>query len=125
MNELIRDVKATAKGELIRAVMEHGYFASAHEGNDVIREELDEAIEEFKIVSDCKNELSEAIHQDDESKQMTCIRAIIQHCEFAIAESVQVLAMAYKYRLYLDGIKCKRETIPITHKELDMMIRKL
>ena len=96
MQKLIDKITILEQVEYANAVKEWGYNHSAHEGYAVLREEVDELLEETEKIK----AMSEMLWRDvkfDSGGQFETARAIKNFAIHAAAEAVQVAAMAQKF----------------------------
>lgn len=93
-----RGVSYLINNELDMACNEHGeVFASMHEGESVIREEVDEAIEEIRAVCDDIKQMWECIKEEDAKEAKFMAADIADDGERLACEAIQIAAMAHKF----------------------------
>ena len=98
MNETLDTIDKLIAEELERAGAIHkDYFASAHEGESVIREEVEEAIDNIDMISAVQARLWASIKNNDNKMQEFYIGEIRKYAKEAIKESIQVAAMCDKF----------------------------
>lgn len=97
MNYLIDAVLELANKELIKANSTHPLFRSMHEGESVIREEIEETKAELDTVSRAMQNLWYSVKADDVKQANASIRAMLNASMRMAAESVQVVAMCLKW----------------------------
>lgn len=90
-------IEALVSEELDRIVKEHGLFASDHEAWAVIREELEEALEDHVHAQARHNVWWKRIREDD-TDNLDIIDEIEKYSIEAIKELVQVVACARKWK---------------------------
>lgn len=98
MKRLIEDVKKLVSEELERANMEFGSFNSAHEGQNIIREEVDEVRDEFQmLILHLENLWGLVKSNDSECFNWKCddIKTVAINLS---CEAIQVAAMAEKFK---------------------------
>lgn len=94
----LRGVDYLIENELDMAQEEHGeVFASMHEGESVLREEIEEAIDEVNAISREASRMWRFIKEDDAEPAMRCAEEIASHAERLACEAIQVAAMALKF----------------------------
>lgn len=94
MNEIIETLIET---ELQKAESKFNPFNSPHEGQNVIREEVEELEYEFTQIKSCNNYLWESVKVNDKEEQKEFIDYIYEHSIKAIKEAIQVATMAKRY----------------------------
>lgn len=99
--ELIRDIEVLAGIELVYANQKFPIFASPHEGYAVLKEEVEETLDEAKMIQRIMDDLWDSIKGNDCTKLYI---GNIQGCALrCAAEAIQVAAMCKKYRDSLGG----------------------
>ncbi len=98
--ELFRDIKYLVGDELGAANRKFPLFASNHEGYAVIKEEIEEAIEESNEVVDNFEVLWGVIRENGVG--LESVGYIKEHAIKAAAEFIQVAAMCDKYLMSED-----------------------
>lgn len=98
--ELIRELGFLANEELVYANLKFPLFSSNHEGYAVIKEEIEEAIEESNGVVDNLEVLWSVIRENGVG--LESIGYIKDYAIKAAAEFIQVAAMCEKYLLSTD-----------------------
>ncbi len=98
--ELVREIKNSVGFELIFANQKFPLFASNHEGYAVIKEEVEEAIEESNGVVENLEILWSVIRENGAG--LESVGYIKQHAIKAAAEFIQVAAMCDKYLMSED-----------------------
>lgn len=94
----LRGVDYLIENELDMARDEHGEtFASMHEGESVLREEVEEAIDEVNAISREASRMWHFIKEDDAESAMRHAEEIASHAERLACEAIQVAAMALKF----------------------------
>jgi len=86
--------------ELLQASKKYGSsFASAHEGESVIREEIKEAKEEYNHLKLEFNDVWAAVRGRDTEKQLAGVVKVRARAKNAIEELIQVCAMCDKFTM--------------------------
>lgn len=93
--ELIRDIKALSREELLYANQKFPLFSSPHEGYAVIKEEIEEAVEESHGAAENLEVLWSIIRENGVGFES--VGYIKERAIKAAAEFVQVAAMCDKY----------------------------
>ena len=84
--------------ELARASKGYGEtFASAHEGESVIREEIKEVKEEYVKLKLQFNDVWQAVRSKDSERQLAGVERVRGYAKNAIKELIQVCAMCDKF----------------------------
>lgn len=96
MKEIRIGIERLADSELQRATQEYHLFASDHEAESVIREEIEESAEDIEQIEEQYYELWNAVRADDEEAAYEAANRIKHYAVYAAAELVQVAAMADK-----------------------------
>lgn len=96
MKKIRIGIERLADSELQRAIQEHPLFASDHEAESVLREEIEEATEDSAEIENQYYELWDAVRADDEQAAFEAANKIKHYAVYAAAELVQVAAMADK-----------------------------
>ena len=92
INRLIQD-------ELIRSNSIHRpYFASAHEGESIIKEEIDEIEDEIQNIKRHFDNLWKAVKYNQAEDQYTQVCLVRHYCYNAIEELIQIGAMCDKFK---------------------------
>lgn len=106
MKEILETVIDASNEELIRAIKEHGLFASDHEGIAIIEEEIMEALEEINAAAKAFCNLKNSVFHDMPAEKvaeqnMKILRAaLLGSCEL-----IQVAAMTKKFDAARKGEK--------------------
>lgn len=94
----MRGVDYLIENELDFAAEEHGEtFASMHEGAAVLKEEVEEAIDENVFVKEAYHALWNAVKEDDKKRSRLNAEEIASRAERLACEAIQVAAMALKF----------------------------
>ncbi len=96
MDGLIQTATQMAHDESQRGIAQYGPAASAHEGYALIKEELEEAQNEFRRVEQRLEGLWASIKGNDVSVYPHYLNQIRQNAILAACEMIQVAAMAEK-----------------------------
>lgn len=80
-------------------------FASMHEGESVLREEIEEAIDEVNAISREASRMWYFIKEDDEKEARAMAEEIASHAERLACEAIQVAAMALKFVDTVEGME--------------------
>lgn len=97
MDELINEVRALVSREYDRATKMHGPTNhSSHESYAVLKEELEEAKDEFIHTEMYLDRYWKGIKRDDYASQVENIASIVNKAILAACECIQTAAMAYK-----------------------------
>lgn len=111
--QILSQFHAMAKEELERSMMIYPLFQSPHEAHGVIEEEVEEAVEEMKSISEAMDYLKQEIrlskgypHEPSE-EEIKCIDEISFFIDNLILEAVQVKAMIYKHRQSFKSGDCE------------------
>ena len=97
MDELITEVKTLVAKEYERATQIHGPANhSSHESYAVLKEELEEAKDEFILSEMYLDRYWRGVKTDDYASQMENIGCIVNKAILAACECIQTAAMAYK-----------------------------
>lgn len=100
MGELRTLVEALIKGELKRANTKFPLFHSDHEAVAIIEEEMREASEDAYFLSNSFEEFKETVFDDHSiSGKRECIEHIEQFARELACESIQIAAMAQKWKM--------------------------
>lgn len=103
-------VEAIIDLELNEAIKEHGKkYKSLHEAYGVLREELEETVEELTYVMKNFNESWEATKEDDFERAETAFKGIYISLIEMLREGVQVGAVALKALDSIEEMKEKKE----------------
>ena len=98
MKELISQIAPLVADELERANKLHGdYFRSDHEGESVIREEMQEVDDETTEIEMHYSMMWEAVKDDNPMRAAQSAYKMQQAAIRAAAESIQVAAMCRKF----------------------------
>lgn len=94
----LRGVSYLIENELDMAQEEHGEtFASMHEGESVIREEIEEAVDEMEAIARDYRRMWDSIKEEDAKAARIDAEDIAADAERLAAEVIQVAAMALKF----------------------------
>lgn len=96
MDALIQATTYMAHGESQRGIEQYGPAASAHEGYALIKEELEEAQDEFARTNQHLEHLWVSIKANEEPVYPHYLNLIQQTAILAACEMIQVAAMAEK-----------------------------
>lgn len=106
MKRTLRGVDYLIRNELDMAQEEHGEtFASMHEGESVIREEIEEAVDDLQAVCGDYARLWDCIKEEDARTARLKAEDIAADAERLAAEVIQVAAMALKFVDTVDGME--------------------
>lgn len=94
--ELLKGVSFLVRDELNAANLKFPLFSSPHEGYAVIKEEVEEAMEDANEVVENLEVLWSIIRENE--AEMEAIDYIKDYAMYAVAEFVQVVAMCEKYK---------------------------
>lgn len=97
MKDILIEIDRLAAEELERANKVHPFFNSDHEGESVIREEMEEAIDSMELVGQNYSKLWAAVKSDDKKTTCDCVKWMKFHAKYAAAELIQVVAMCDKF----------------------------
>ena len=97
MKDILIEIDRIVADELERANKVHPLFHSDHEGESVIREEIEEAIDSFETIGTYYNNLWEAIKKNSAIDAIENVNYIKLYAEYAAAELIQVVAMCDKF----------------------------
>jgi len=97
MKEILAGIDRLAAEELERANKAHPLFASAHEGYAVIKEELEEAHEQWAAALESWQGAWEAVKHDDLGGAASQARETRGHFAWMAGELVQAAAMCDKF----------------------------
>jgi hypothetical protein len=111
---MIKDeqIRILINAELKEANKKFPLFNSLHEGQSVLKEEIDETDDEFEDIKDLYRELWTATKENDLYGALEISHTILKRAEHVIRESIQVAAMAKKI------IISERERMDSTYEEL-------
>ncbi|WP_304508940.1 hypothetical protein [Anaerotignum sp.] len=101
--ELLRDIGDLANEELLFANQKFPLFASPHEGYAVLKEEIEETVDEAESLKENAKSLWYQIKNNSDVSLR--IEMIESHALQCAAEAIQVVAMCRKYRDSLGGAK--------------------
>ena len=97
MDALIKEVQALVSKEYDRATKMHGPVNnSSHESYGVLKEEVEEAKDEFIHAELYLDRYWTAVKNDDYASQVENIACIVNKAILAACECIQTAAMAYK-----------------------------
>lgn len=99
MTKLMANLEPVIAAELSEANRNHPLFASRHDGAAVIREEVEEAEETMRTVSDIYGELWHDIKHDNYMYLTEDIQHLREAAKNLVGEAVQVAAMCDKWML--------------------------
>lgn len=98
MKRTLRGVSYLIENELDMAQAEHGkVFASMHEGESVLREEIEEAVDEMEHIGHDYSWMWDYIKEEDAKSARLCARDIADDAERLAAEAIQIAAVAQKF----------------------------
>ena len=94
----LRGVSYLIENELDMAQAEHGeVFASMHEGESVLREEIEEAIDEANSTIEDAKRMWHSVKEEDAKLARLHAEDIAADAERLAAEAIQVAAVALKF----------------------------
>ena len=93
-DELKSGVKALSDDEYDRAVSLYGPFHSAHEGESVLREEIEELNAELSFVKSGQISVWQSVKSNADN--LRGVRFLYAHAIYAACEAIQVAAVAKK-----------------------------
>lgn len=94
---ILRGVDYLIQNELDTAREYYGStFASMHEGAAVLKEEAEEAVDEFEAIGRNYGRLWECVKEDDEKAARLHAEDLAADAERLACEAIQIAAMAYK-----------------------------
>lgn len=96
MKELVVEASEMITKELARANEKHELFHSLHEGESVLREEVDESIDCLQEIVETMGDLWSAVRADDNNGALEAVSKVYTTSLFLIGEVAQVGAMAKK-----------------------------
>lgn len=96
-------IKELISDEFSIATRKFNSFASAHEGQNVIREEVEELEEEVKNIIFHTNELWNYVKLNDKEAQKYIVNIIYYLAISTIKEAIQVAAMCKRFEKDLGG----------------------
>lgn len=97
MKDILIEIDRLAAEELERANKIHPFFNSDHEGESVIREEMEETKACVKAVGQAYKRLWRSIKGDDEEGANISALEMRDSATYAAAELIQVIAMCDKF----------------------------
>lgn len=98
MKRTLRGVSYLIENELDMAQEKHGEtFASMHEGESALREEIEEAVDEMEAVGRLYHCMWDDIKEEDAKSARLHAEDIAATAERLAAEVIQVAAMALKF----------------------------
>lgn len=111
MEQLVKEIAESVEREYGRAAAKFGCLNNSdHESYAVIKEELEEAQEEFEYASRHFTCFWDMVKLNGDDKVKLCTLKRLQHCaELAAAEMVQVAAMAKKAAITVCDRNAKEE----------------
>ena len=101
MTEIENNVRVIARRELEKATKFHGPHTSTHQAFGVLKEELEEAEKEKYKVDKKMRKLWNSVKNDDYERMENLIEKLETPMVNCIAESIQALAMVYKFQDYV------------------------
>ena len=104
MSKLKAGIEVLAKEELEKGTKHHGPHTSTHQAYGVLKEEVEESEAEIADFSYALSLLWEAVKADDYSAMKNELERVKMHLTGCIAESIQALAMVYKFENYLKEV---------------------
>ena len=109
-------IDALIASELERANGIHrSFFVSAHEGESVISEEIDEAYEDLACVIADYAKLWTAVRKRDVRGQTDSVKDLHNHAKMAIEELIQVCAMCDKFTKTIRGGRAMKPSKPFSN----------
>jgi predicted nuclease with TOPRIM domain len=84
--------------ELLKASQKFPKFSSAHEGYAVIKEELEEATDELKYLTNQLDILWMHVKENNGKQQLMAANGLIQFSERLVQEAIQVAAMCHRFK---------------------------
>lgn len=98
MKRTLRGVSYLIENELDMIQEKHGkVFASMHEGESVLREEVEEAIDEVNAISRDASRMWHFIKEEDAKAARPRAEDIAADAERLAAEAIQIAAVALKF----------------------------
>lgn len=97
MKDILIEIDRLAGEELERANKAHSLFTSDHEGESVIREEIEEATVCMEAVGQAYERLWRSVKDDDEEGANISALELQDSATYAAAELIQVIAMCDKF----------------------------
>ena len=97
MKDILIEIDRLAEEEFKRANKIYPLFHSDHEGESVIREEIEEAIVYMEAVGQAHKRLWRLVKNDDEEGANISASEIQDSATYAAAELIQVIAMCDKF----------------------------
>lgn len=122
---MIKDeqIRILINAELKEANKKFPLFNSLHEGQSVLKEEIDETDDEFEDIKDLYRELWTATKENDLYGALEISHTILKRAEHVIRESIQVAAMAKKIiiseRERMDSTDCGIGTVNSAYEEFE------
>ena len=109
MTKLKTDIEKLAKQELERGIKYYGPHTSVHQAYAVLKEELEEAEFEKRSVDIFMEYVWNSVKADTLDRMPEELGVIECHLSNQIAESIQALAMVYKFKDYLEELDGSKE----------------
>lgn len=103
MKDILIEIDRLAADELERANKVHPMFASDHEGESVIREEMEEVIDSMKQVGEHFAKVWKAVKEDSQKDAADNVSLMRLYASCAAAELIQVIAMCDKFEKSQEG----------------------
>ena len=97
MKDILIEIDRLAEKELERANKTHQLFVSDHEGESVIREEIEEALDSMGGIGPAYEDMWNAIRENDGQGAKAGVREIRASAAWTAAELIQVIAMCDKF----------------------------
>ncbi len=105
MGDLIKIVTKATEIELLNAQQEHGDLHSKNEGYGVLIEEIDEVMEQIRIIDRYASSLLRVI-RCDLRELGSDLKSIKRAAQLAACESIQVAAVAQRFLDLISTEKC-------------------
>ena len=97
MKHILIEIDRLAEKELERANKIHPLFHSDHEGESVIREEIEEVLDSMGEIGPAYEDMWNAIRENDGQGAKAGVREIRASAAWTAAELIQVIAMCDKF----------------------------
>ena len=106
----LRGVDYLIQNELDTAREYYGdTFASMHEGAAVLKEEIEEAVDEFEAIGRSYARLWECVKEDDAKEAKLHAEDLAAEAERLACEAIQVAAMALKFVVTVEEQEAENE----------------
>ncbi len=97
MKHILIGIDRPAEEEFERANKTHQLFTSDHEGESVIREEIEEVLDSMGEIGPAYEDMWNAIRENDGQGAKAGVREIRASAAWTAAELIQVIAMCDKF----------------------------